>query len=66
MRLLIGGSSSKMFHLKEFSEMLEKYNVNTKLVLDVEYADGFPSRKISNWFSNNVRFKKLILDISLI
>ena len=62
MKLLIGGSSSKMFHLKEFSEMLEKYNVNTKLVLDVEYADGFPSRKISNWFSNNVRFKKLIDD----
>ena len=60
MRLLIGGSSSKMFHLKEFSEMLEKYNVNTKLVLDIEYADGFPSRKISNWFSNNMRFKKLI------
>ena len=50
MRLLIGGSSSKMFHLKEFSEMLEIYNVNTKLVLDIEFADGFPSRKIRNWF----------------
>jgi|TARA_B110000014_G_C20092020_1_gene571850 glycosyltransferase involved in cell wall biosynthesis len=60
MRLLIGGSSSKMFHLEEFSEMLKKHDVDTKLVLDIEYADGFPSRKISNWFTTNTKFKKLI------
>ena len=60
MKLLIGGSSSKMFHLKEFSDMLEKHNVDVKLVLDVEYADGFPSRKISNWFASDIKFKKLI------
>ena len=60
MKLLIGGSSSKMFHLKEFSEMLKKHDVDTKLVLDVEYADGFPSRKMSNWFTTNKKFKKLI------
>ena len=40
--------------------MLEKCDVNTKLVLDVEYADGFPSRKMSKWFSNDEKFKKLI------
>ena len=60
MKLLIGGSSSKMFHLKEFSEMLRKQGVDTKLVLDIEYADGFPSRKMSNWFTTNKKFKKLI------
>jgi hypothetical protein len=60
MKLLIGGSSSKMFHLKEFSEMLEINNVETKLVLDIDYADGFPSRKISKWFSNDSKFKDLI------
>ena len=60
MKLLIGGSSSKMFHLKEFSDILEKHNVDVKLVLDIEYADGFPSRKISNWFASDTKFKKLI------
>ncbi len=64
MKLLIGGSSSKMFHLKEFSDMLEKNNVETKLVLDVDYADGFPSRKTTNWFSTNKKFKNLIQDFS--
>ena len=60
MKLLIGGSSSKMFHLKEFSEILKKQNVETKLVLDVHYVDGFPSRKMNKWFSNDKKFKKLI------
>ena len=49
-----------MFHLKEFSQKLEKYNVKTKLVFDSDYADGFPSRKIKNWFGSNKKFKKLI------
>ena len=60
MKLLIGGSSSKMFHLKEFSEMLGRFEVETKLVFDADYADGFPSRKMSKWFGTNNKFKKLI------
>ena len=60
MKLLIGGSSSKFFHLNEFSEKLEKYDVDVKLVPDTDYADGFPSRKINEWFNTNAKFKKLI------
>ncbi|MDC0186939.1 glycosyltransferase family 4 protein [Candidatus Nitrosopelagicus sp.] len=60
MKLLIGASSSKMFHLKEFAKNLEKSNVETKIVFDSDFADGFPSRKIKNWFSSNKKFKKLI------
>ena len=60
MRLLIGGSSSKMFHLREFSDTLRKNDVDVKLVLDTEYADGFPSRKISKWFTKDTRFNKLL------
>tara|TARA_Y100000996_G_scaffold10601_1_gene8637 strand:- start:624 stop:1676 length:1053 start_codon:yes stop_codon:yes gene_type:complete len=60
MKLLIGGSSSKMFHLKEFSDMLEKLDIETKLVFDADYADGFPSRKMSRWFTTNQKFKELI------
>ena len=60
MKLLIGASSSKIFHLKEFAHNLEKYNIETKVVFDSDFADGFPSRKIKNWFSSNKKFKKLI------
>ena len=60
MKLLIGASSSKIFHLKEFAKKLEEYNIETKIVFDVDYADGFPNRKISKWFSSNKKFKKLV------
>jgi len=49
-----------MFHLKEFAKNLEKSNVETKIVFDSDFADGFPSRKIKNWFGSNKKFKKLI------
>jgi len=62
LKLLIGASSSKIFHLNEFAEKLEKNNVKCKVVFDSEYADGFPSRKIKSWFSSNKKFKKLIDD----
>ena len=60
MRLLIAGASSKFFHLREFGEALTKLGVTYKLVHDVEIYDGFPSRKISNWFQNKTRFNQLI------
>jgi len=60
MRILIGGSSSKIEHLKEFANYLEKIGITTKVVLDIDYSDGYPSRKISKWFKNNNQFKKLI------
>ena len=62
MKLLIGGSSSKLFHLKEFAEALEKLGIETKVVLDVDYSDGFPSRKISHWIDKDKKFKKLIAE----
>ena len=60
MKLLIGASSSKIFHLKEFTENLKKKNIESKVVFDSDYADGFPNRKISKWFSSNKKFRKLI------
>jgi len=60
LRVLIGGSSSKIFHLNEFAQNLMERNVETKVVLDSEYSDGFPSRKIRNWFSTNKRFVNLV------
>ena len=60
MKLLIGASSSKIFHLEEFAKKLKKYDVEAKVVFDADYADGFPNRKILKWFSSNKKFKKLV------
>ena len=60
MRLLIAGSSSFFFHLKEFSDGLNRLGVESKLVFDADYSDGFPSRKIKNWFQTKKKFNKLI------
>ena len=62
MRLLIGGTSSKFFHLKEFGEAISKFGVEYKLVNDVDIIDGFPSRKIANWGQSMSKFNKIIDD----
>ena len=62
LKLLIGASSSKIFHLNQFGENLEKKNIDVKVVFDSDFADGFPSRKIKSWFSSNKKFKKLVED----
>jgi len=60
MKLLIGASSSKIFHLKEFSNYLKKIDIECKLIFDADYADGFPSRKMNSWFNSNKKFKNLL------
>ena len=60
MRLLIGGSPSKLFHLEDFANNLKKNGVETKVVIDTEIYTGFPSKKISNWFENKNKLTQLI------
>lgn len=60
MKILFGASPSKIFHMKEFVDELEKINVECKLVLDTDISDRFPSRKISNWFSSKKKFNEII------
>ena len=60
MKILIGGSSTFFFHLKEFSDTLNSLGVESKLVFDADYSDGFPSRKIRKWFQKRKKFTKLI------
>jgi len=63
MKLLIGASPSKIFHMKEFTQELEKNKITTKLVLDEDYVSGFPDRKISNWIYSKRKFNDLIKDV---
>ena len=64
LKLLIGGSSSKIFHLKEFSNSLERIGVECKLVFDIDYADGFPSRNFGNWLKSDKKFENLIKEFN--
>jgi hypothetical protein len=59
-KLLIGASDNKMQYIKKFSEYLEKYGVNSKLVLDVEICNGFPSKNITQWISPFKKFNSII------
>ena len=60
MRILFGVSSSKIFHVQELVNALEKLQIQCKLVFDQDYANGYPSRKMENWISSNQKFKKLV------
>jgi len=61
MKLLIAyGSLGKYFHLKEFADELERQGVQVKLVHDIDYSKGFPSRKFSDWINGDKKFQYLI------
>lgn len=51
MKILFGVDVAKIFHVREFAKMLEKNGIECKLVIESEIYDGFPSRRISTWFS---------------
>lgn len=61
MRLIIAsGSLGKYFHLKEFNDALIRLGVDSKLVKEIEFSNGFPSKKISEWFLTSKKFQHLI------
>ena len=60
MKLLIAGFGLRYIHLKGFAETLSKYDIECKVVVDSEIYDGFPSRKIKNWFQSDKKFNDLI------
>jgi len=60
MRLLIGGSKSKLFHLKEFCKFLQEYSIECKVVHDIEIYSGFPSKNINDWLQTRKKFNNLI------
>ena len=48
--------------MQEFSDELQRQNVEVKLVKDTDYSKGFPSKKISDWFGGDKKFNSLIDD----
>ena len=60
MKLLIGSSPSKLYFNQEIAEALAKFNIETRVVVDSQICDGFPSTKISSWFQSESKFRKLI------
>ena len=56
MKIIVAyGSLGKIFHMKEFSDELEKLNVTVKLVHDSDYSRGFPSKRVFR----NIRNRKV-------
>ena len=60
MKILIAGSPSKIFHLNELKDNLISLKVETKLVIDTEIYEGFPSRNLKKWFQTTKKLEKLI------
>ena len=59
-KLLIGAGTNKVQYVKKFSEYLEKFGINCKLVIDVEICNGFPSKNITQWINPLKKFNLLV------
>ena len=54
-------SIGKFFHLKELGEALKRIGVDYKLVSEIDYISGFPSKDVKSWFSKK-KYYELIND----
>ena len=55
-KLLIVGNKNRFFHLKQFMEELEKIDIQTKLIYDLDYIDKFLEL---NFFKKNKKKREL-------
>tara|TARA_B100000029_G_scaffold504935_1_gene584699 strand:- start:37 stop:1125 length:1089 start_codon:yes stop_codon:yes gene_type:complete len=59
-----GGTSKKSvgkyFHLKDFGESLKQFGIEYKLVNEVDYVVGFPTKSLRRYFSSKNKLDKLI------
>ena len=69
MRILIvsgagGGTSKKSigkyFHLRDFGDALKKHCVEYKLVNELDYVIGFPTKSLRKYFSSKKKLDKFI------
>ena len=59
-KLLIGAGTNKIQYVKKFSEYLEKFGIDCKLVIDIEICNGFPSKNITQWINPLKKFNLLV------
>ena len=57
--LIVFGSKGKFFHMNEFADALMRFNHECKIVRDIDYSIGFPSKNVVNWLPNR-KVKKLV------
>jgi hypothetical protein len=60
MKIILASHVSRFPYMKEFSNALNRIDIDTKIVFDSEIYDGFPSRKISHWMESDKKFIDLI------
>ena len=59
MKLLVGGSSTKLLKLAQFCQELRGAGVECRLVRDDAIYRGFPSRRPPDWFRTRKKFSAL-------
>ena len=65
MRLLIGArDKSRLFHWEEFGRTLSKFDVECKVVNNIDIVDGFPTKKMHKWGGTMKRFNRLVHDFN--
>ncbi len=62
MKLLIAVDKSREVYLKQFSEKLLQYNIETKIINDLDIYEHTENKKILRWFKTPSKFHKLISD----
>lgn len=59
MKVLVGGSSTKLLKLARFCQELRRTGVECRLVRDDAVYRAFPSRRPSDWLRTRSKFRKL-------
>ena len=60
MKILIAVDKSRHIYLKPFSEKLSKYNIQTKIVDDLDIYKSTNNKKILRWFNTPSTFNKIL------
>ena len=59
-----GGTSKKSvgkyFHLKDFGDALRKHDVEYRLINELDYFVGFPTKSLRKYFSSKKKLDKLL------
>ena len=65
LRLLIAVDKTRVNHLTPFVNALSKYNIECKIIDDLEiYDNSLFSKKILRWFNTPSKFNQIIKDYS--
>ena len=60
MKILIVGSKSRLIHLKHFSYELEKFGIESKVIMDIDFLEKSLSLNLKKKITTNKKIKNSI------